>query len=261
MEILINLLIQIAGIVIVIFGFTFILYIISRAYINNTGRLGYTLNKITGLIGTPVHELSHAVFCIIFGHKINEMKLYTFQDGVLGYVNHSYNKKNIYQVFGNFFIGIAPVFGGTAIMILVIRLLTPGVFNDIFASMNNLTFNITSNDFLPNLYTTIKGVLLSFTNFSGEVTWKYIVMCIITICVSSHMLLSGADIKGAMGGFFVLILLLVIADTIMYFFSLGSVITLILLSGLIILIPFLCLALFVDLIRIVIMIVYKLFVR
>lgn len=55
---------------------------------------------LTGLIGIPIHELGHAYFCLIFGHKIKNIKLFSFSsfEYSLGYVNHSYNpKKNIIE--------------------------------------------------------------------------------------------------------------------------------------------------------------------
>ena len=59
-----------------------------------------------GWLGCSVHELSHAFFALIFGHKINEIELFKpNSDGEsLGHVSHSYNKRSIYQKTGNFFI-------------------------------------------------------------------------------------------------------------------------------------------------------------
>lgn len=66
-------------------------------------------------LGVMVHELGHAFFCIVFGHKINDMRLFKpGSDGTLGYVNHSYNPQSRYQVIGNFFIGTGPGESGRA---------------------------------------------------------------------------------------------------------------------------------------------------
>jgi hypothetical protein len=74
-----------------------------------------------GWLGTSVHELSHAIFCFIFGHKIVDIKLFSPdpETGTLGYVEHSYNRRNIYQMIGNFFIGVGPVILGSAVIYLL----------------------------------------------------------------------------------------------------------------------------------------------
>jgi len=78
-----------------------------------------------GWLGTIVHELGHAIFCIVFGHKITAMKLFDPdpKTGTLGYVEHSYNSANVYQQVGNFFIGIGPILLGTAIIYFLSYLL------------------------------------------------------------------------------------------------------------------------------------------
>ena len=84
----------------------------------------------TALIGTPVHELGHLLMCYLFRHKVGKFKLVDLKarDGVLGYVNHEWNRKSLYQNIGNFFIGMGPIFRSrfpppavTVLSILMIR--------------------------------------------------------------------------------------------------------------------------------------------
>ena len=71
---LINTLIQIGLFVLSIYVIGFIIAIINKIFYKLTG---YSKAFIygTGIIGTPIHELSHALFCVIFRHKILEIKL------------------------------------------------------------------------------------------------------------------------------------------------------------------------------------------
>ena len=108
---------------IVLFGF--LLALCNRRFYANFGNYSRAVCYITGAVGTPVHECAHALFCVIFGHKINEIKLFQVnsEDGTLGYVKHSYNPKNIYHKIGNFFIGIAPIIVISAILYLLALLI------------------------------------------------------------------------------------------------------------------------------------------
>ncbi|MHC4779857.1 MAG: hypothetical protein ACYTFG_14880, partial [Planctomycetota bacterium] len=81
----------------------------------------------TGWLGTPIHELSHAALCLLFGHRIEEMALFKpdKETGRMGYVNHSWNPGNPYAVAGNFFIGIAPLAGGAVVLFFFLWLFFP----------------------------------------------------------------------------------------------------------------------------------------
>lgn len=59
-------------------------------------------------IGTILHEVSHAIVCLVFLHKIHHIKLLSLSSSEPAYVRHSWNPKSWYQSIGNFFIGIAP---------------------------------------------------------------------------------------------------------------------------------------------------------
>ena len=52
--------------IIVVFG---LIIAFSRRSIVRLGRAGYRAIIITGVVGTPVHELGHAIACFVFGHN------------------------------------------------------------------------------------------------------------------------------------------------------------------------------------------------
>jgi hypothetical protein len=176
----------------------------------------------TGFIGTPIHELSHAFMCLIFFHKIVEIKLFQIDEknGTLGYVNHSYNKKNPYQLMGNYFIGIAPILCGTAIIYFAIKLLLPDVFNEITAYL--VDFSLLQNGgfswnsilyFFATFYDIIKTL---FCGISEGYTWW--IFMLIAFCIALHMNLSGADIKNSLLGLPVVIILLAIINIVLGLF-------------------------------------------
>ena len=150
----------------------------------------------TGFIGTPIHELSHALMCLIFRHKITEIKLFQINsaDGVLGYVNHTYNPRNIYQHIGNFFIGIAPVLVGFLILTGLFYLLLPEVFNACVGMIGAVNWTNGVGGFF-GILTDLFGVL-----FDCFGMWQWWVFVIVGSFIALHMTLSKADWKGAFSG-------------------------------------------------------------
>ena len=188
MDALINSLIQVGVFVGAIYGVGFLIALINRLFYSLAGTSKAVVYG-TGFIGTPIHETSHALFCLLFAHKIHEVKLFQIssEDGTLGYVSHSYNKKNLYAVIGNFFIGVAPILMGTLILILLMWLITPATFNNVNAAMGNAG---TYADFFPSAGAAIKAF------FMGATAWQWWVYLIPVIFISIHMNLSKADLKG-----------------------------------------------------------------
>ena len=83
---------------------------------------------MTGWLGTPVHELSHALAAVVLGHKVREVVLFrpVRATGELGHVRHTYNPKNPYAaVLGNTLIPMAPLLGGAVVIFLLTLLLAP----------------------------------------------------------------------------------------------------------------------------------------
>ena len=74
--------------------------------------LGYKTVITLGFIGVPLHELSHAIMCVLTGKKITRIAFYQpCVDGTLGFVEYRYRPTMIGKLT-NFLVGIAPLFGG-----------------------------------------------------------------------------------------------------------------------------------------------------
>ena len=200
-----------------LFVFGLILYILARftrlTYVKSAGRKLDVI--VTGWIGTPVHELGHAVFCILFRHRILEMRLYTpnSTDGTLGYVNHAYNPGSTYQRIGNFFIGVGPIIFGAVVLYAALYYLVPekdAVFSGIEAQSSMLVAGVRGNfsgifESLWDTTTTTLSAMFSRANFSDYRFWIFLYLA---MCISSHMELSPPDIRGAKSGLISLIIFL-----------------------------------------------------
>lgn len=138
--------------------------------------------------GVMLHELGHALFCIPFGHKIVEMKLFSPQnDGTLGWVNHSYNPNSFRANIGNFFIGTGPVWLGVAALYGVTCWLLPVERLD----MQGLPIFDASSRFLTE-------VIFHKDAFG----WQWFVWAYLAFAIGANITLSPPDIEGAATGFF-----------------------------------------------------------
>ncbi len=224
MEILTNFLYQILVSVGVIVAFGLLIALCRRGICYMDGIPGAKIINGMGIIGTPVHELGHALMCLIFGHKITEIKLYrpNADDGALGYVSHTYNPKNLYHQIGNFFIGIAPIICGSGVLWLLMLWLVPDVYAEVFSELQFIT--VLSNDFTEastylgyaDLLLDVISAIFDFTNAGNIYWWIFIVLALL---ISSHMELSVADIKGGLIGFFYLAGILLVVDAVLFVIS------------------------------------------
>lgn len=208
-----------------IFGFVIcfglVLYFISRSTrkaFANSGLIKLDI-YLTGWIGTPVHELGHAFFCVLFGHRINEMKLFSpnSADGTLGYVHHSYNKDSFYQRIGNFFIGTGPIFFGSFILYGLIYFCLPNHKEISSLLVNNGMKGAGIFEFMKSVgeVFAIGGKLamkvFALSNMSTFTFWLFVYL---SFCISSHMQLSLPDLKSMWSGFLVILVIFVLANMI-----------------------------------------------
>lgn len=153
---------------------------------------------VTAWIGTPIHELGHLLMCYVFRHRITKFKLFSLKakDGTLGYVNHSWDPKSLYQNIGNFFIGMGPIFSGTAVLIIGMHLLLP----DSFAKVTDyLTLEPVQPDqyMLTKIFTLTAGLFESIFSVQNLISLSFWIYFALAIAISSHMALSKEDFKGA----------------------------------------------------------------
>ncbi|MCL2328865.1 MAG: hypothetical protein FWC39_10205 [Bacteroidetes bacterium] len=193
------------------FVFGLLLYVLSRSTRNLFAKAGVPAVDIylTGWIGVPLHELGHALFCVIFNHKITDIQLFkpNKQDGTLGYVTHSYDSKNWYQAAGNFFIGCAPIIFGALMLYFVTVLFFSETFALPATKIIPLQKNISFVSFLTTLWHFLQQAFGSFWHFFKQLnfsSWQPWVYGYIMLAISSHMQLSLPDVRTMFRGLLVL---------------------------------------------------------
>jgi len=155
-------------------------------------RFGWKSVLWTGWLGTPIHELSHAIMCVVFRHRIDEMALFEpdFETGRLGYVRHSYEKGRWFPELGNVFIAIAPLIGGTLCLLLCLRIFYPGAITESIDVANRHT------DLLAQALA-IASTLMTTVFADGFLNWKAWLFLYFVLSIGSHMAPSLSDYQGA----------------------------------------------------------------
>ena len=157
-------------------------------------------------LGTPIHELGHAFFCVVFMHKIVEIELFKPDPitGTLGYVYHKWNRSNPWQVLGNFFIGIGPVILGYVVLLAIFYFLIPNS-SQVWDAISGRVSEVDQNHSIEGYFTILGASALDTTRLVFTVanlaSWRFWVFCYVSICVASNIRLSLSDMKGALSGF------------------------------------------------------------
>ncbi|MBP3887459.1 MAG: hypothetical protein J6F30_07360 [Cellulosilyticum sp.] len=187
---------------------------------SSLGKMGIML---TGCIGTVVHEFSHFVMCLLFGHRIVEVAWFRpikgMKDGVLGYVQHSYTPTSLYQQVGNFFIGIAPMLLGSIFILILFRVCVPKASRyytaKVSEQMQAIIKDFTVGNIIKGIFSQIGALfkaLWTKENIQKPSFWVFI---IIAYSISTHMSLSLADLQGALTGLGVVLIGIVIISLIL----------------------------------------------
>lgn len=206
-----------------VFLLGFLIHLSSCFFLTYGDKPGRIVFHITSLIGTPIHELSHAIMCIVFGHKIKRISLFTGttdENEPLGYVEHSYNPKNIFQTVGGFFIEFAPLVGGVSLIVLLMHCLIPSVFKEYFQQLGFIPY-LSSDFFSIDTYREIWAFILKLqkivfaeSNYSNVLWWVFIFL---SFSIVLHMDLSIDDLKSGVKGFIITCCLIAVFDFACFF--------------------------------------------
>ena len=180
-------------------AFTLVIHFLERLTQRRLAeRFGWHSILWTGWLGTPIHELSHAFMCRVFQHRIDDMALFEpdRESGRLGYVRHSFKTGNWFQELGNFFIGIAPLLGGSIVLAVLLWVFYPASIQTAMASAEQDV----SGDVLLQTWAVVSelsGNILTLSNVGTLRFWTFIYL---VLCVGSHMAPSWSDYQGALRG-------------------------------------------------------------
>ncbi|MBW2732995.1 MAG: hypothetical protein JRH20_11435 [Deltaproteobacteria bacterium] len=165
-------------------------------------RLGWRGVLITGWLGVPLHELSHILMAKLFGHRIIAYRLFEPDpvSGTLGYVRHSYRHPTLWQRSGYFFIGIAPLLAGSALLLSLLAWMAGG-----FSPLLNVLQPWSTVSSVEQLWQQLP--LLGWNAQKlFELIWQrsepalLMAQLYLGICVAAHMAPSRADLGTALSG-------------------------------------------------------------
>jgi hypothetical protein len=168
-----------------------------------------------GWLGTAVHELSHALFCLLFGHRILELRLFDpgAPDGSLGYVRHAYNRANPYHQLGNLFIAIAPVTVGAALLTVGGIALLGGDVHAIFPGADGAAGGEPGfAGFGARALGGVRALGALLSGGGGVGGWRVAVFCYLVLSIGGFMSMSRPDAVGALPGLAAAALLLFLAN-------------------------------------------------
>lgn len=180
--------------------------------------LGNNSQLVVGGLGVVIHELGHAAFAYLFGHQVTHVQLLNLnyrQSGSLGSVDHRWNDRNVYQMLGNFFIGLAPYYMCSLALYFLQKYLLKAQF-----SVSSLTQSLDTNTKLSismifdSVFDNLKS---SFANASIGMIALYIVLTI--MIASTGYDLSHNDFMTVNKGILPWVVVLIITGSILYLFN------------------------------------------
>lgn len=177
--------------------------------------LGNNSQLVIGGLGVIIHELGHAIFAYLFGHQVTHVQLLNTnyrQSGSLGSVDHRWNDRNVYQMLGNFFIGLAPYYMCSIALYLLQKFLLKAQF-----SVTSLTQSLNVNTTI-SMTTILDSVLDNLKSSFANASWSMVIIYVVlTIMIASTGYdLSRNDFMTVNKGILPWVVVLIILGSILY---------------------------------------------
>ncbi|MCB9896515.1 MAG: hypothetical protein H6825_00800 [Planctomycetes bacterium] len=174
-------------------------------------RLGFRSVLVTGWLGVPVHELSHVVACVLFGHTVERVQFFApdARTATLGSVRHAWNPHNPWAQIGRLVIGVAPLLGGSAVLWTLARTLGPAS-----ASVPALEASAGWQPALDAALAHARDLGAALLRADTWTTWRTWLFLYLALCVGTHLAPSGADLRGSRVGLLAFGLALMLANAI-----------------------------------------------
>ena len=178
-------------------------------YTRMASATGHNMVLITGIVGTPLHEIAHWLGCKLFGFKVIDVDLFrpiaSKTDGILGYVTYATATDTWWKKLGCFVTGMAPMIMGSVFMILIVWLVIPEVFQTTKKSIEER-----GKDKIPVLscwWAAFSGFWKGMFSLRKWGILRGILCLYLITSTAMHMTVSGPDIKSATVGFGIVALL------------------------------------------------------
>lgn len=173
-------------------------------------KLGWKAVYLTGWIGVPVHELSHALVARLFGHRVHKLQLFkpNRRTGRLGVVEHSWDRSSGWQQVGRFCVGIAPLVLGSAMLLVLARWLGPPPVG----RLPHIPPGADLADVAGLLLMGARDVLLTLLDpvvWARPATWGYVYL---SFAIGAHLSPSRSDLSGCGRGVLILLGVVLLAD-------------------------------------------------
>ena len=194
-----------------------LIWLCSRLFSRLVGRHAWVILDITSIVGTPVHELGHALMCFPFFNRITKIRIWKPHpsDGLYGYVEHTYKKRNPWARLGNLFIGLGPLFSGLGVVVLALYLCFPALWQDYLTHTGELVYSgsVPIRELFSGVFALFRGFPAAFRD-----NWvRSLAGLLVILSVCLHITLSWADVKNSLSALPVYLVLLALFSLPTYF--------------------------------------------